>query len=754
MLDLGSGVLQREPVLRRSRRRAQVATVETAGGPQRPAPGALAPAAAPAPTSGASSVRSGAWVGLAVAGLLLLHYTLAAWSLLQENPTIDEVVHLPAGVTYWQTGTFRLYPHNPPLVKLVAALPIVLSGAQTSRIYESPAWTSEEPEQAKIAHLFARDNAARYFELFARARLLMPLFSVIGGLVVFAWSRRLYGNWAGLLSVALWVFCPNVLAHARLITSDVAATALGVAATFIFWTYVKKPGWLLAVGSGALLGLAQLTKFSLLLLYAIWPFLWLIHLLLACQPRDWLARVCRGSAQGLLIVAISILTIDAGYLFEGVGKPLGQYEFGSATLTRRARPGKELHVRKNLLYAYTLRFRENRFRDTWLERLPCPLPEHYVAGFDEQKIEAEGIPRQFVLTRPEDVDKVLSLPESSGEKRMGYPVYLNGDLDRSGWWYYYMCTLFYKLPEGTWVLVLLSVAASFATIRSRAVLADEVALWTVPVVVLFSMSFLTDINLGLRYVLGVLPYLFIAAGKLVPWILGMGLFWKRVTATVVAGSLALLIAATGSIHPHYLAYFNWASGGPDRVPPRLIDSNLDWGQDLLGLQKWWKKNIPDQPIGLAYFGQINPSIFALRGDKFDWFLAPIPPGMAQAMDRDRLPYSVGPAKRLEAGYYAVSVSVLYGLPWRYYDPAPLEKLPPEAMNHMWNIPGDGAFMYFRREHLIETIGHSIKIFRLSEGDAARLNAKLGFLATSGRDAGAALSPLVYGRRTPAPDRPH
>ena len=240
---------------------------------------------------------------------------------------------------------------------------------------------------------------------------------------------------------------------------------------------------------------------------------------------------------------------------------------------------------------------------------------------------------------------------------MGYPVYLNGDLDRSGWWYYYAYALLYKIPEGTWVLVLLSVIASFATIRSRAALADEIALWTVPVVVLFSMSFLTDINLGLRYVLGVLPYVFIAAGKVVPWVLGMGVFWKRVIGTVVVGSLALLIAATVSIHPHYLAYFNWASGGPDRVPPRLIDSNLDWGQDLVGLQKWWKENIPERAdrSGVLRADQSVDLLAARRaGSTGSWL--PFRPAWPRRWIRARLSYSVGPAKRLEAGYYAVSVS--------------------------------------------------------------------------------------------------
>ena len=110
----------------------------------------------------------------------------------------------------------------------------------------------------------------------------------MGGLAVFAWSRRLYGSLGGLLSLCLWVFCPNILAHCRLITTDVGSTAVGVAATFVFWLYLRKPSWRWAVAAGVLLGLAQLTKFSMLLLYAVWPFLWLVRLILV-TPRQELA---------------------------------------------------------------------------------------------------------------------------------------------------------------------------------------------------------------------------------------------------------------------------------------------------------------------------------------------------------------------------------------------------------------------------------------------------------------------------------
>ena len=69
--------------------------------------------------------RTRLWTALAVVGLLALHVAMAECSLIQENPTVDEVVHLPAGITYWQKHTFRLYHHNPPLIKMIAALPVL-----------------------------------------------------------------------------------------------------------------------------------------------------------------------------------------------------------------------------------------------------------------------------------------------------------------------------------------------------------------------------------------------------------------------------------------------------------------------------------------------------------------------------------------------------------------------------------------------------------------------------------------------------
>ena len=164
-----------------------------------------AAAAGPSPAQATSSARSAAPFKATLAtivmvgALLTLHYALAAMSLLQENPTVDEVVHMPAGITYWQKGTFRLYHQNPPLVKLVAALPVLWANPIMQPLYQAVSWKNPDPDQATFSQIFALANADRYFELFQLARLPMPLFSLVGGLVVFAWSRRLYGTWGGLL---------------------------------------------------------------------------------------------------------------------------------------------------------------------------------------------------------------------------------------------------------------------------------------------------------------------------------------------------------------------------------------------------------------------------------------------------------------------------------------------------------------------------------------------------------------------------
>lgn len=672
--------------------------------------GPTAEAAPPPPPEVRRAPRlSAARTGLLVALMLVIHFTAAFDSLRRENPTVDEVAHLPAGISYWQRGTFKLYHHNPPLTKLVAALPVLFLRPETAMLYGLGSWTNDPPSQAAFGHSFAFVNRGRYFELFTVARGMMPLFSVAGGLFVFAWSSRLYGRAGGLLSLALWCLCPNILAHARLVTSDVAGAAMAVGSTYVFWRYLKRPTWPRAALAGLMLGLAQLTKFSLLLLYGYWPLLWLARIAIERDFAGWPRRLGRDALQGLAVVAISVLVIDLGYGFEGVGKPLGSFEFVSRTLTRQRGPVVTVppeQLGPNWLAQLARLNRVNRFRDTPLDRVPAPLPYHFLMGFDDQRIETEGIP--LIWTDP------AAQPGETG----GYPVYLDGTLRYRGWWYYYLACLADKVPEGTWLVVLASFAALVAVRRDRAAWFDEVAVLGYPAIVLFAMTALTDINLGLRYILPVFPFAFVAAGKVAPWVDSFRGGLRRAMIVGLGLAVGLTAAQTILIHPHYLASFNWLAGGPDRGSTHLIDSNLDWGQDLVGLRRWMADNRPGRRVGLAYFGQINPSIFLLRDEEFRWFLPPVMPGTTRPMYQN--PGLVGPEPTLKPGTYAVSASLVRGLPWRLYDPGD----PARAWSPAWDARKPGAFAYFSELTPIANVGHSILVYELTQADCDRINPRL------------------------------
>ena len=643
-------------------------------------------------------------LGLAVSAILGFHLVLAIYSLRLENPTIDEVNHLPAGISYWQTGKFKLYHHNPPLFKLVAALPVMLAGAEMRPLYDSPSWRVYSIAPSFFGHGFMALNPSRYFELFTLARMVMPLFSILGGLVVFFWSRKLWGDFGGLFSLLLWCLCPNILAHSRLLTSDVPSASIGVAATFAFWRYVHDPKWSKAAIAGVVLGLAQLTKFSLLLLYAILPMIWFAREASSFQAKAAVERWLRAAGQGIFIVAISVLVIDAGYGFEGVGKRLGSFDFASRSfLTRKGVTDRRCN---NEILNLSWKHRVNAFRGTWLGSMPSPLPSEYLLGFDEQKIEADAIPVSWLN------------PNAPEDQVTGYPVYLDGILRRFGWRDYYLRAILYKTPEGTLFLFGLAAVVGLSSRRYRKSLPDEAAILNPPLIVFLAMTFFTDINLGIRYVLPIFPYIFIACGRIMPWMLDQTGRSKIAARALVGGAIAASAIALLANFPHPIAYFNWASGGSDRVPPRLIDSNLDWGQDLVGLRRWIHDHHEEaNPIGLAYFGQISPNLFELRGEGFAWFLPPAKPGTILRSTTNNPERLKGTAKRLTPGLYAVSASLVQGLPWRVYDPST------DAWGAAWQAE-EHAFGYFRGLTPIDRIGHSILVYRVTAEQADRINRAL------------------------------
>lgn len=178
----------------------------------------------------------------------------------------------------------------------------------------------------------------------------------------------------------LWCFGPNIIAHAQLVTPDIPATVSGLAGTYVCWRYLRRGDWEHAIGAGLLLGVAQLTKFTLLILYPVWALLGLLH---ALDPNNHSFRALplrRRLMQGLCIVVLSLLVLNVGYGFDGTGTPLGEYLFASRLFNG-------IPTEQDSHDICTL---GNRFRDTWMADLPVLLPVDYVSGIDVQRRDFEG----------------------------------------------------------------------------------------------------------------------------------------------------------------------------------------------------------------------------------------------------------------------------------------------------------------------------------------------------------------------------
>ena len=156
--------------------------------------------------------------------LLILQTGLLSWIAFSNSPVVDEIAHLPAGLSHWKFQRFDLYRVNPPLVRSIAAIPVLFTECKEDwDQYQSAALAREE---FTVGRAFVSANGFRYFHYVSLARLACIPFSWLGTLICYRWARDFSGRIAGLLAAALWVVCPNMLAHGALITPDAGASAL------------------------------------------------------------------------------------------------------------------------------------------------------------------------------------------------------------------------------------------------------------------------------------------------------------------------------------------------------------------------------------------------------------------------------------------------------------------------------------------------------------------------------------------------
>ncbi len=222
---------------------------------------------------------------LAAVIIVVVALVLAITSVWNDSPIVDEIPHIGAGYSYIATGDYRLNPEHPPLAKDVAGLSMKIAGTKDEAAFNSRFWQKDLNGQWEFGRklLFSSGNDAIRLVRFAKIPEL--IFFVLCAIIIFAWTRKIYGYLAALIALFLFSFSPTIMAHSRYVTTDIPALFGILIATYFFTHYLEKPTtknlWL----AGIIFGVAELTKFSVFLLVPFFLCLAVIYGLISLKSK-------------------------------------------------------------------------------------------------------------------------------------------------------------------------------------------------------------------------------------------------------------------------------------------------------------------------------------------------------------------------------------------------------------------------------------------------------------------------------------
>jgi hypothetical protein len=494
------------------------------------------------------------WVRRVAVGWVAL---LFFWQIWRSGWCNDESAHIPAGLYHLETSRMDAYRVNPPLPRLIGAIPLLFDCPQLE-------WYAFDDLRQRNEYHLANDWISKNTSAVPRqlrlARFFMVGFFVLGAWASFHWAHDLYGASAGYLALALWSLSPDVLTFAATVAPDLPAAATGLFAGYQFWCWLNRDEPKVPWHVGCAVALAILSKFSWLFLLVLLPILTFCRELFANGSTAPVPPIRGARKTKLALVRVSKLcfsflltwlVINSFYGFEGTGTLLGDYRFLSRSLAGNA-------VDEGVT--------GNRFADDWRGSLPVLLPKEMLQGIDYLRWEFER----------------------------GYPCYLRGEWKDRGWWYFYVYAMGVKIPLGYWLLVMIAVITWLWDLRKRGLRNGEWLPLLMAILFVVQISSQTGFTHHVRYVLPAYGFLFVFASRV------MRVLPKRFAICLAVLSLSGVIMFH-ALHPGLAhTFFNPLAGGPNQGWRHLGLSNVDWGQSSFRMAQWVKDHPQQRPMTVLF----------------------------------------------------------------------------------------------------------------------------------------------------------
>lgn len=556
-----------------------------------------------------------------VSGILLAFFVLSIVVSLQESTTMDERAHIPAGYSYVRWQDMRINPEHPPLLKDLAGLPLLLLHPAPILSRSDPLWESGDaldpakyPEgrartwslaQWSFGDMILHQNGNDADAITFWARFPITLVALLLLFFVYRFTKELGGTLAGLFALLLFAADPNVIAHSHYVTTDIGIAAFIFISAYYFIRFLRDPSAKNIVLSGLFLALAELAKFSAVLLFPTYG-LFVILYALTCQAtgadatRPWrlkFRKLWEYLWKFAASVAIAFAVIWGLYFVNTLQMPgsvigeIARAQFPNDKLAGRIAEGSVV----------------------WMSGVPIlkPLAEYFLGLFQ-------------VFARV------------SG----GNTYYFFGTVTNHATPWYFPAVFFLKetlpflfLMFATGVYTLLRVKRSFAergNITRRAFLARTFQNRIPQALALFFILFYAyvsitgNLNIGFRHLFPILPFLALLIGKT-----ALDIYKRhahephtRQTLGLILGGFSFAIVAIPVLaYPSYLSYFNAVAGGHTNGYHYVTDSNYDWGQDLKRLRDYvndfnaCKRGDMSAPQDLCR----NPALPAIDRIRVDYF---------------------------------------------------------------------------------------------------------------------------------------
>jgi hypothetical protein len=475
--------------------------------------------------------------------LLLLMATNLFASISRKSITNDEIVHIPAGYYHLVAGQFQLNNEHPPIVKMWAALPLLFIQPDEGQPKTSQQRGNFSQETWKYLQHFWPENKDRAPTIYFWTRAMMVALTLALGVLIFSYARLLFGVGAAVFSVLIYSLEPTVLAHGRIVHTDLPAALTFLLFFFVLQLYLRKRSLRRALLLGLVTGLSLVTKFSMIVLLPTLMGVALVGFIFASRWNESRRKIALHTG---LAVCIILVVLNAAYHFNS--PPVEPEDI------------KWVQARSPSTFENWMTFFETGSKI---------VPTYYLFGQYNVWI----------------------------HNRDGHATSLLGQHNFLGWWYYFPVAFALKTSLPILIMSLLGFGwGVWRLVKEK----DKRWLWLViPFVIYSAMSMSSHINIGVRHFLPAYSFLFIAGGALLDRLIRVG-YQRQLARVLVIVLLAWTSIEAFRVFPDYVPYMNQLAS---RHPHwwYLSDSNVEWGDDIGELAAYLKAR-GERQVSAAFIG--------------------------------------------------------------------------------------------------------------------------------------------------------